>query len=117
MLLFIGSIGFFIGENKMKVTKSYLKQIIKEELGRMEEADEPYINPDGKDISQYLSPADKAMTSFVNLRREIGPIALDPNTEIGQKYREQLKTINTKDVQTIEAAIKVIEDLKVKLGL
>lgn len=100
----------------MKVTKSYLKQIIKEELGRMEEADDSYA-PQGKDISQYLSPADKAMLQLTKLRKAIGPIALDPKTEMGQKYREQLGKIDTKDVQTIEAAIKVIEDLKNKLGL
>jgi len=100
----------------MKITKNYLKQVIKEELERMEETDKPYA-PYGKDISQHLSPADKAMLKLTDLRKALGPIALDPNTEIGQKYREQFKTINTKDVQTIEAAIKAVEDLKTKLGL
>ena len=95
----------------MKITKSYLKQIIKEELEHMEEADKPYTNPDGKDISQYLSPADKAMTELMALARQLRVFNIaNPNPEAAQAYKQQISQLKGADLEKIQAAIATMKE-------
>jgi len=98
----------------MKITKSYLKQLIKEELGRMEEADEPYINPEGIDISPFFSEADKAMSELVKLAKDlqINNIRNPPDRKLRELYKQILSAIseNPNNAEVIRVGITKLKD-------
>jgi len=96
----------------MKITKSYLKQVIKEELGRMEEVDRKPYAPHGVDIGAYLSDRDHAMLKLTAIGKELGVMKVNSsNPEAAKKYRELIDSLEDADLQKIEGAIQIMQNL------